>query len=128
MRSKWRPDNPAKGVERNQESKRERYLSADELKRLSEALTDCADQQGANIIRLLLLTGARRGEVFRMRWADLDLKTGVWTKPGATTKQATFHRVPLSPPARALLVELRRKADTDAEFVFPSRVGCHRVC
>jgi integrase len=128
MRWTWRPDNPAKGVERNQESKRERYLSADELKRLSEALTDCADQQGANIIRLLLLTGARRGEVFRMRWADLDLKVGIWTKPGATTKQATFHRVPLSAPARALLADLRRKADDDdAEFVFPSRVGGHRV-
>lgn len=127
MRWKWRPDNPAKGVERNREHKRERYLSADELKRLSEALTECADQQGASIIRLLLLTGARRGEVFRMRWADLDLKQGIWGKPGATTKTATFHRVPLSAPARALLAELRRKADNDAEFVFPSRFGGHRV-
>jgi integrase len=123
----WRTDNPAKGIERNQEVKRDRYLSADELKRLTEALAECKDQQGANIIRLLLLTGARRGEATGMRWAHLDLENGVWTKPGATTKQATLHRVPLSAPARQLLDGLRRKAEEDAEFVFPSRAGGHRV-
>lgn len=123
----WCTANPVKGVERNQEVKRDRYLSADELKRLSEALTQCTDRQGADIIRLLLLTGARRGEVFIMRWTDLDLEEGVWTKPGATTKQATLHRVPLSAPARQLLAGLRRAADDDADFVFPSRAGGHRV-
>jgi Arm domain-containing DNA-binding protein/integrase-like protein len=34
----WRTDSPAKGIERNHEQKRERYLSADELDRLSKAL------------------------------------------------------------------------------------------
>jgi integrase len=123
----WRTDNPAKGIERNQERKRDRYLSADELRRLGEALAKSADKQGANIIRLLLLTGARRGEVFRMRWADLELEEGAWTKPGATTKQKTEHRVPLSAPARQLIAELRREANDDAEYVFPSRAGGHRV-
>lgn len=123
----WRTDNPAKGIERNDEHKRDRYLSADELKRLSEALTKCTDQQGANIIRLLLLTGARRGEVFRMRWADLDLEKGTWTKPAATTKTRRLHSVPLSAPARQLLAKLRHDADDDAEYLFPSCAGGHRV-
>ncbi len=57
----WRTDNPAKGIERNQEMRRHRYLSGDELGRLTEALAAHEDQQAANIIRLLLLTGARRG-------------------------------------------------------------------
>jgi integrase len=57
----WRADNPTKGIERNQEHKRQRYLSADELGRLTLALAEHDDQQAANIIRLLLLTGARRG-------------------------------------------------------------------
>jgi integrase len=123
----WRTDNPAKGIERNQETKRDRYLSTDELARLSDALAEYRDQQAANIIRLLLLTGARSGEVKAMHWEHLDLENGVWTKPGSTTKQATLHRVPLSAPARLLLADLRRDADDEAEFVFPGRVGEHRM-
>src|SRR6516164_6475702 len=56
-----RPDNPCKGIERNQEHKRRRYLSATELTRLIKALDAYSDQQSADIVRLLLLTGARRG-------------------------------------------------------------------
>jgi integrase len=83
----WRADNPCKGVERNPEHKRTRYLSGPELARLSAALAELPDQQAANAIRLLLLTGARRGELLAAKWADIDLEAGVWTKPGATTKQ-----------------------------------------
>jgi integrase len=59
-----RLDNPAKGIERYPEQKRERYLSTEELKRLSGVLAKHPEQSKANVIRLLLLTGARRGEVF----------------------------------------------------------------
>ncbi len=38
IRWHMRPDNPVKGIERNQEHKRKRYLSGDELARLTEAL------------------------------------------------------------------------------------------
>ena len=51
VRWRWRMDNPAKGVERNQEHKRTRYLTGDELARLTEALAMHEDRQGANIIR-----------------------------------------------------------------------------
>jgi hypothetical protein len=94
---KWRTDNPAKGIERNTESKRKRYLSGDELARLTAALAAHPDKQTANIVRLLLLTGSRRGEILSMRWADIN--DGTWTKPGSTTKQKTDHVVPLSAPA-----------------------------
>jgi integrase len=126
VRWQWRADNPAKGIERNQEIKRHHFLSADELGRLTVALAAHEDQQAANILRLLLLTGARRGEVQAARWADLDLTAGVWTKPGATTKQKTEHRIPLSEAARLSLAGLR--PDDDAEYVFPGRRGeGHRV-
>lgn len=136
IRWRMRSDNPTKGIERNQEMKRHRYLSGDELARLTIALAEHADQQAANIIRLLLLTGARRGEVRAAKWADLDLKNGVWTKPGATTKQKTEHRVPLSAPARMLLAEILAEAEAMAkkkgkpvsEYVFPGRGGVgHRI-
>ena len=129
-----RRDNPAKGIERNQEVKRHRYLDGKEIMNLPVALDAHGDKQAANIIRLLLLTGARRNEVQAMRWADLDLTEGNWTKPGATTKQKTVQRVPLSAPAIQLLMEIRLQAAVNAklkkrdvsEFVFPSKGG-HRI-
>jgi len=119
IRWKMRTDNPCKGIERNQEPSRERYLKPDELERLIAALDAYEDQQAANIIRLLLLTGARRGEVLSMTWAQLEETPGEWVKPGATTKRKTVHRVPLSPPAQELLANLRGDADADAVYVFP---------
>lgn len=131
----WRADNPARGIERNPEQKRHRYLSTLELARLTEALSVAEDLQAANIIRLLLLTGARSGEVMGARWEQFDLNEGVWTKPGSTTKQKTLHRVPLSAPARQLLVDAHRDAEAQAKkkgkalsaFVFPGRGSEHRV-
>jgi integrase len=52
------------------------------------------------------------------------LETGVWTKPGATTKQRTEHIVPLSAPARQLLAGRPRG---DSEYVFPGRNSGHRI-
>jgi integrase len=119
----WRPDNPCRGIERNQEQKRRRYLSGDELARLTSALAGHRDQQAANIIRLLLLTGARRGEVLAAEWNQFDLETGTWSKPGATTKQKTDHIIPLSAPARQLLADLHKAR---AGYLFPGRLGEHR--
>ena len=131
IRWAMRPDNPCKHVERNQETKRKRYLSADELVRLTMALAAHPDKQTANTVRLLLLTGARRGEVLAAKWADIDLGTGTWTKPGATTKQKTDHAVPLSAPARQLLSEIREEQASKrrplGEYVFPSIGGSGHV-
>jgi integrase len=123
IRWRWRTDNPVRGVERNQEKKRHRYMSFEEISALVKALDAYHDQQAANIIRLLLLTGARRGEVLTARWEQFDLEAGVWTKPGATTKQKTEHRVPLSAPARQLLSNLAQKTmkAEPSPWVFPSK-------
>jgi integrase len=107
VRWRMRVDNPCKGVEKNYESKRKRYLTADELARLSAALAAYSDPQIANIFRLLLLTGARRGEVLAAEWGALDLGAGIWTKAGSTTKQKSDHVVPLSAPVRQLLAEMQ---------------------
>jgi integrase len=104
-----RDDNPALGIERNREKPRKRYLSGDELGRLVAALAAHPDKQAADIIRLLLLTGSRRGEVLGMRWADLDLGTGVWSKAAENVKQGVDHVVSLSAPARQLLSEIRTR-------------------
>jgi integrase len=119
---KWRmrSDNPAKGIERNTEFQRRRYLSGDELVRLTKALAKHPSREAADAIRLLLLTGARRGEVLAMRWDDIE--DDVWSKPPSSTKQKKPHEVPLSAPAIALLADIRRRqrrAGTNSKFVFP---------
>ncbi len=103
-----RSDNPVKGIERNPETARHRYLEGDELERLLAAVATHPNRQGAHVIELLLLTGARRSEVFTIRWEQLDLGDGIWTKPASATKQARLHRIPLSAPARRVLVEIKQ--------------------
>ena len=124
MRWGYRTDNPVRGVERNTEHKRHRYLAGPELARLAAALAEFPDVTAANAVRLALLTGARRGELLAARWEDFDLVVGVWAKPAATTKTKTLHRVALSDVALRLLIEMRRHAPADL-WVFPARGGGH---
>jgi integrase len=113
--------NPAKGIERNPENRRTRYLSGDELARLSEALAIHSSQSAANAVRLLLLTGARRMEVLGAQWGEFDFETGHWIKPSSHTKQKSEHKLPLSAPALKLLAEMREQAK--GKFLFPGRDG-----
>jgi integrase len=124
---KWKlcTTNPCKGIERNLEPRRQRYLTPDELKRLTRALAEHPKQRTADIFRLLLLSGARRGEVLSAAWDQFDLEAGIWTKSAATTKQRREHRVPLSKPARQLLARLRAEAG-DSPWVFPGDEGHRR--
>ena len=114
----WRSgDNPARGIERHAENKRERYLTPAEIARLGDALKVHPERASANAIHLLLLTGARRGEVLSATWHQFDLTAGVWTKPYTGTKQKREHRVPLSAPALALLTEMQ--ADANGQVPVP---------
>jgi integrase len=131
IRWAMRADNPAKGIERNHEERRYRYLTGDELRRLTDALAAHPSQTAANAVRLLLLTGARRGEVLSATWDQFDLEAGIWIKPSSHTKQKREHRVPLSAPARQLLADVHAAAGRRAKergrepsrYVFPARVG-----
>jgi integrase len=120
---KWemRVDNPARGVERAPEEKRERYLTSAEIARLADVLTSHPERTSANAVRLMLLTGARKGETLAAQWRDFDLTAGLWVKPAATTKTAKLHRIPLSAPALAQLAEM--KADVDRENTRRARNG-----
>jgi integrase len=122
---KWklRPDNPCKGVERNREHARRRYLRPDELTRLSAALAKDRNQRAANVFRLLLLTGARRSEVLFATWPQFDLAAGTWTKPAHATKQNREHTIPLSAPARQLLQRMHDQRHSDSPWLFPGRNG-----
>lgn len=115
----WIERNPVRGIKKFAEEKRTRWLKPDELKRLIAALELCPQQRAANVIRVLLLTGARIGEVFNMTWDQLDLEKGVWTKPSAHTKQKKEEYVPLSPPAVQLLKAIKDESSHLSFYVFP---------
>jgi integrase len=131
----WREGaNPAAHIERNPETKRDRYVSVEELGRLLPAIAAHHNQQSANAIRLSLLTGCRRGEALGARWGEFDLTARTWHKPPSRTKQRKAHLVPLNGPATALLVAMKEAADRENElrvrdglppidYVFPGRNG-----
>ena len=127
LASQWglRADNPAQGIPRFQEDRRERWLSAEEIGRFWDALGKYKDQNAANALRLLLLTGAREGEVLKSDWDQFDLERGIWTKPSHHTKQKKTEYVPLNKTAMALLSEMKSKSSNGP--LFPGAKGHTRV-
>jgi integrase len=117
---RMRDDNPTTNVKGNAEHGRERYLAPEEVTRLYAVLERWRSRQpdSVDIVVLALLTGARRGEILGMRWADVDLTAGagVWTKPPSSTKQRRLHRTPLSQDAVAVL---RRRRDVRSHVATP---------
>jgi integrase len=115
----WRADNPAKGIQRFDEQKRDRWLSDDELRRLCSVLDEHPNTRAANAVRLQLLTGARLGEVLGSRKDDFDLERGVWRKPSHQTKQKQTEHLPLSVQALALVASIIEGSDPNFPFLFP---------
>ncbi len=122
----WVGDNPARGIPRFQEDKRERWLTEQELQRFTKALNVYPDQNPADALRLLLLTGAREGEVLKADWPQFDLQRGIWTKPSHHTKEKKIEHVPLSAAALELLRRMKRTASARGPL-FPGAKGEPRV-
>lgn len=114
--------NPVRGIKRFPDRKMERFLSENELMVLGEAL-DEAESAGLNphaiaVIRLLIFTGARKGEIEKLKWREVDVQNGLLSLEDSKTGQKTIR---LNPPARQLLTNLERI--DDCQFVFPSVRG-----
>jgi integrase len=110
----------AKGI-----AKRERVLSDAELAEILRAAGEASAPYGA-IVRLLILTGQRRGEVAGMTWNEISQDFATWNLPPDRTKNGVAHTVPLSGLARDALKELAPKdanGGRDAGLVFPGAAG-----
>ena len=100
--------NPVIGTSRvGAERSRERVLTAAEIRSVWAAVGK--DDHG-RILKLLLLTGQRRGEVAAMAWTELDLDRGVWSMAAERTKNELPHDVPLSTQAKAIVAEVSPRA------------------
>ncbi len=97
--------NPARGIKKFKEEKKERYLSDNEIQILIKALNK-AEAEGTEIpsfialVRLLLLTGARLSEVRDAKWEWIDKEKGTLNLPDSKTGRKTIH---LSPAAITVL-------------------------
>lgn len=105
-------DNPARGVKKAPVRKVERFLSEAEIARLAAALDAEAQRTGnpypSAAIKLLLLTGCRRGEIVNLRWEHVDFERECLRLPDSKTGAKVVY---LNAPARALLQALPRMAD-----------------
>jgi hypothetical protein len=80
--------NPCRYVEKFGESKRERFLSADELARLADALEGTEGKEPPSAIaaiRLLILTGCRLSEILSLRWEWIHFERGCLILPDSKT-------------------------------------------
>jgi integrase len=96
--------------------KRDRWLSDDELARVWAAADGVAWPFGP-IVQLLILTGARRSEIGRLEWREVDLNAEALRIDGARTKNGEPHDIPLSPAAVDIVKALPRIADADGNQV-----------
>jgi len=92
---------------------RSRVLSEAELVLIWRALGD--DRYGV-IVKLLILTGLRRGEIGDLCWSEINFGNGLITIPPARTKNGRAHVIPMSAPVRAMLEAQPRRDDRDRVF------------
>ena len=97
---------------------RERVLTQDELRKLWRALTD---DRFSTIVRLLLLTAARRNEIGHLRWSEVDLPRKLIVLPSERTKNGRPFELPLSRQALAIIERTPRRNSSD--FLFSDKSG-----
>ncbi len=117
----WRLDNPAQGIEKYQEEKRDRWLNDEELQRLWRVLDKHSENLTSYVFKFLLLTGARKGEALQATWDQFDLEKGLWIKPAHLTKQKKKEHLPLSDKALLLLASLKKQNTEASPYLFPGR-------
>jgi integrase len=125
--------NPARGIKRYREQGLERFLTAEELNRLGEALREAettglpwetngalkhlakednrrtlVDPFAVAAVRLLILTGARLREILHAKWDQIDFGRGILYLADSKTGRKPLY---LNAPALEVLASLPRLQD-----------------
>ena len=114
--------NPCRMVAKNRERRRERFLTDEEFRRLGRVLDEAETCKGVSIyavaaIRLLLLTGCRKGEILNLRWDQVDPEANELRIPDTKTGPRT---ISLSPEAARVLAAIPRVDGNP--FVIPGKI------
>ena len=120
----WVETNPCLGVQKFPESGRQTVLSESEFSRLVAALEEDHDTGAVMLIKLLMWTGARRGEALNAEWCEFDLENGIWNVPSEHIKGGVRHSKVLGHALPDACVKALQKwqhvAPSRTGFVFPS--------
>jgi integrase len=99
------------------------FLTEDQLKRLAQAIAADDNLQVANFMRMALLTGMRRSELFKLKWGDIDFDHNIIVirdpKNGGNDE-----KIPLNNVVRKLL---ENHDHSDSPYVFPGKKGKQRT-
>lgn len=117
-------DNPARGVRRFADKQRKALLSPDQYAHLGRTLRELENERtpsghpthnhlGLACIRLIALTGLRRGEAVGLRWDEVDIQSQT-LRLGDTKTGESFRPLPAS------AADLLRSMDRLSEYVFPA--------
>jgi len=92
-------------------------LNTDQLNALLEAINKSKNRTAANLMKVALLTGMRRGELFNLKWNYIDFdKSFIYLKD---PKSGTDEKIPLNEAVRSVLDSIERTS----EYVFPGKGG-----
>lgn len=106
--------NPVAGTAKAEEgASRERVLTREELVKLWRSL---GQDRYSDIVRLLLLTGQRRGEIGKLASSEIDFAKGMIVLPAERVKNSREHALPLSRQALAILERQPRRNSSDLVF------------
>jgi len=96
-------------------------LAPDQLARLLEAIDNDDHPQAGPLMKMALYSGMRRGELFKLKWKDVDFERGfIYIRD---PKGGPDQKIPLNDETRKLLESHPR----NSQFVFPGRQGKQRV-
>lgn len=118
-----RPDgsNPCRHIGKFSEDSRQRFLSEEEIVALGRALrraeagnTAGASAKAAQVVRMLIFTGARKDEILKLKWQWINLKERCITLPDSKTGTKQIF---LPEPAVELLCAITRFQDNPHVFV-----------
>lgn len=117
---------PFAGIRAARERTRARVLTDDELRRLWAATAPGApriEPATRLALRLLLLTGARAGEVCGAPWSEFRTDDAEWIIPATRTKNRCEHRIPLSALAMEIIAEAEALRSGPWLLPAPGRAG-----
>lgn len=109
--------NPCKGVESFDLQSRDRFLMPGEMSKFLSAV-EAEGPLLRDFFYVCLLSGARRGNVQKMQWLEIDLDLKIWT---FETKNGDRQTLPLNDALVAILSN--RRIISKSTYVFPGRFG-----
>lgn len=96
-------------------------LSIEQIQALLKAINEDLHPLAGPLMKMVLFSGLRRGELFNLRWSDINFERGFISI--LNPKGGKAQEIPLSPEVKDILVSLPR----NSEYCFPGRGGDRRV-